>query len=448
MRIVIVMPVYWPSIGGCEVHTHELVTRLSRRHHVEVVTAICKDEDKELGKWFMWSPLLAAARQPERYQDGNAQVIRVGMPYWWKMLLYLLLRVCGTERLPAPLCRQAGKLFLAGYRRQLRRFVGKPDLIHAIHQDCAWFGFAALQLANELGIPFAYTPVSHIYTANKAIAGGYTEQQPAAPADAPAVLHGIFGNMFVRSCAEARVLFAMTNVEKRFFENNRINGNVCTIGVGPVLHAGPVPDIREKYNIPKNSPLVLFLGRINNDKGFAAVLAATHQVWQEEPEAYFLFVGPFERGSEASFSRRSDRRVIATGAIDLEWKTSALQACDVMCLPSVNESLGGVYLEAWSFGKPVVGATIPPFLELTGNGQGGVAVEPTPDGVARGILLLLRDPEAGRRMGAWGREQVRMHYDWETIASKVEACYQTAVGGRIASAATGATPGTTSAFPQ
>jgi glycosyltransferase involved in cell wall biosynthesis len=423
MRIVVVLPSFWPAIGGCEIHTRELVTHLSRRHQIEVITAISRDEDKERGKLFMWSPLLAAARHAEHYMDGAVRVTRVGMPRYWKLCLYLLLRICGTERLPPALCRQAAKLFVAGYQWQLRKLVGKPDLIHGIHQDCAWFGFAALRVAADLGIPYAYTPVSHIYSADKAIAGEYAANRQGAEADLPPVLRGVFGGMFARTCAGANVVFTMTDAEKQFFEERKFNRNVHTIGVGPVLASRPALDVRETYGIPADSPLILFLGRINLAKGVSSVLEATRMVWREAPEACFLFVGPFERGSEALFASRRERRVITTGAVDLECKTGALQACDLLCLPSVNESLGGVYLEAWAFGKPVVGATIPPFLELSGNGQGGVAVEPTPQGVARGILLLLRDRETGRRMGAWGRERVRNQYSWEVIAGKVEACY-------------------------
>ena len=142
----------------------------------------------------------------------------VGLPYCWKVCLYLLLRICGTERLPPALCRQAAKLFIAGYQWQLRKLVGKPDLIHGIHQDCAWIGYAALRVATDLGIPYAYTPVSHIYSADKAIAGEYAANGPGAAADLPPVLRGIFGEMFVRTCADANVIFTMTDAEKLFFE--------------------------------------------------------------------------------------------------------------------------------------------------------------------------------------------------------------------------------------
>jgi glycosyltransferase involved in cell wall biosynthesis len=434
MHVVVVLPVYWPVIGGCEIHTHELVTRLSRRHQVRVITTISRAEDKAHGGWFMLAPLMAAGHQDEHYMDGKVHVTRIGLWKPWKACLLALLRVFGSDKLSPRVCRWAGALFIAGYKRKLRKLLGCPDVIHAINGDVPWLSYAAMQVARELEVPFAFTGVPHIYNVDKVI-DGVCEPVPAVTlADMPPQLTGVFGEFFMRTSRAADLLFTMTDWEKAYFLQKGVNKNVHTVGVGPVLSPQPAPGVREAYGIPEKSPLVLFLGRVNVDKGVAPMIAAAKLVWREIPEAHFLFVGPFEWGSEALFSMEPDRRLIATGAVDLEQKTGALATCDLLCVPSVHETLGGIYLEAWSFGKPVVGANIPPFRELTGNGQGGVAVEPTPDGVARGILLLLRDHEIGRRMGAWGNDRVKRQYNWEIIAGKVEDCYGEVLRARNAGA--------------
>ena len=435
MYLAVVLPVYWPVIGGAEIHTHELVARLSRRHRVRVFTTISRPEDKARGGWFMLAPLAAAGQHDEHYSDGEAEVTRMGLPKLRKACLFALLRASASKKLSPRMRRWAGELFVAGYRRKLQKLVGRPDVIHAINGEIPWLSYAAMQVASDLGVPFAFTGVPHIYSAEKAIAGAYGNDQLVALNDMPPQLDGVFGEFFLRASRAADVLFTMTDSEKAFFLQNGIRGNIYTVGVGPVLSAHPARDVRQVYSIPETSPLILFLGRINADKGIATMIAAAKRVWRELPEAYFLFVGPFEWGSEALFASEQDRRLIATGVVDLDRKTGALATCDLLCVPSVHETLGGIYLEAWSFGKPVVGANIPPFRELTGNGKGGVAVDPTPEGVASGILSLLRDKELARRMGDWGRERVKTRYDWELIAGKVEACYGDVVRARDARAA-------------
>jgi glycosyltransferase involved in cell wall biosynthesis len=430
MQVAVVLPVYWPVIGGCEIHTHELVVRLSQRHGVNVITTIAKAEDKALGGWFMLAPVAAAARHDRHYADGNAHVTCVGLAKPWKAALFTLLRACASKKLPPRMRRRAAELFVAGYKRKLRGLIGQPDIIHGINGEVPWLSYAAMQVAHDLGVPFAFTAVPHIYSADKAIAGAYEQGEPATLADMPPQLHGVFGEFFLNTSRAADLLFTMTDGEKAFFLQNGINQNVHTVGVGPVLSRRPAPAARRAYGIPEDSPLILFLGRVNADKGVVPMIAAARLVWQEIPDAHFLFVGPFEWGSEAFFAAHPDRRLIATGAVDLERKTAALEACDLLCVPSVHETLGGVYLEAWSFGKAVVGANIPPFRELSGDGQGGVAAVPTPEGIARAVLFLLQNRAAARQMGAWGRERVRTHYNWETIAGKVEACYVELLGGR------------------
>src|SRR5262245_53889151 len=349
MRIALILPVYWPAVGGCEIHTHELVTRLSRRHQVRVITTISRAEDKARGSWFMLAPLAAAARHAEHYADGEVQVTRVGLPKLYKACLYALLRASASEKLSPPMRRWAGEVFVAGYGRRLQELVGLPELIHAINGEIPWLSYAAMQVARNLGVPFAFTGVPHFYSADKAIAGAYDNDRALALNDMPPQLDGVFGEFFLRTSRAADLLFTMTDAEKTFFLKNGINANVRTIGVGPVLSAQPARDVRQVYSIPETSPLILFLGRVNVDKGIATMIAAAKLVWREIPDAYFLFVGPFEWGSEALFASEQDRRLIATGVVDLDRKTGALAACDLLCVPSVHESLGGVYLEAWSF---------------------------------------------------------------------------------------------------
>jgi glycosyltransferase involved in cell wall biosynthesis len=55
----------------------------------------------------------------------------------------------------------------------------------------------------------------------------------------------------------------------------------------------------------------------------------------------------------------NDPRILELGSVDLQTKTDALEACTLLCLPSTQESFGGVYTEAWSFKKPVIGCDIP-----------------------------------------------------------------------------------------
>jgi len=102
----------------------------------------------------------------------------------------------------------------------------------------------------------------------------------------------------------------------------------------------------------------------------------------------------------------------------------ALAACQVLCVPSIQESFGGVYTEAWSFGKPVIGARIPAVTDVIDDGVDGFLVEQHPAEIADRIVLLLEDESAAQCMGAAGKAKVVRRYTWDVIAQRTLAAYR------------------------
>jgi glycosyltransferase involved in cell wall biosynthesis len=96
-------------------------------------------------------------------------------------------------------------------------------------------------------------------------------------------------------------------------------------------------------------------------------------------------------------------------------------------VPSTQESFGGVYTEAWTFSKPVIGCRIPAVSEVINDGENGLLVEQNASDIAAKILQLLEDEAAALKMGNSGREKVTKEYSWEKIAEKTEDVYRTVV---------------------
>jgi len=103
-------------------------------------------------------------------------------------------------------------------------------------------------------------------------------------------------------------------------------------------------------------------------------------------------------------------------------KASALAAADVFALPSRQEGIGGVYIEAWAMKKPVIGCRIP-FLTIE-DGVDGFLVPQEAGALAEKIIWLLDHPQEARQMGEHGRRKVEREYDWERITDRIEAFYR------------------------
>ena len=101
-----------------------------------------------------------------------------------------------------------------------------------------------------------------------------------------------------------------------------------------------------------------------------------------------------------------------------------LDAIAILALPSRTESFGIVYLEAWAYGKPVIGAQAWGVKTVIDNGQDGLLV-PFGDvsALADAIHTLAENPELRRSMGERGRHKVIAQHTWAHKYPQVRQIY-------------------------
>jgi glycosyltransferase involved in cell wall biosynthesis len=201
------------------------------------------------------------------------------------------------------------------------------------------------------------------------------------------------------------------------------------IGLGPTIEApGDGAAFRRRYGL--TGPLVLFVGRKERYKGIHAIVAAAPAVWAQHPRAQFAFVGEPSALNFLTdpFRGHRDPRLVDLPGLDEAEKPDAFAACDVFCLPSVHETFGLVFAEAWLCAKPVIGGDIPALREVITDGRDGFVVRQRPEAIANAINRLLGDAELRHNLGEAGREKVRSRYNWERTVSEHEALYATIYG--------------------
>lgn len=424
MKITIILPVYWPAIGGCELHTRELIKQLSARHSISVVTLIDNQKDKLSNQFWLACILRAPARNIE-YMDGQTKVVRLSLSFLEKCLAFPAARV-QSPKLPSIVIKWAMELLSNIYMKKLLKLIKEADCIHAVHGGVSFLGYAALKAARKRAIPFVYTPLLHLNDKEWQIGkrnNRTTETSRPYNPQLNIIPRAWTDPSWYQLCFAADHLITMTEFEKSFFIERGVDPKKITrTGVGPLVAGAISENFREKYTL-QTKKIVLFLGRNVEAKGIDELLQAAAMVWKKFPETYFVFAGPVEGNAEKIFQRYQDERIIVLGAVSEELKTAALQACDIFCVPSMEESLGAIFLEAWMFGKPVIGAKIPPLEEISDNGQGGFLVNPVPAELARKIIFLFDNPGRGAEMGRWGRQRVLKSYTWKIVAEKVHDVY-------------------------
>jgi glycosyltransferase involved in cell wall biosynthesis len=150
-------------------------------------------------------------------------------------------------------------------------------------------------------------------------------------------------------------------------------------------------------------------------------------LWQSGIEATLVLIGQVMKDFDAYFLRQSPRvyeRVIVLDYVDEETKKDALDACSVFVMPSRAESFGIVYLEAWLYRKPVIGAYAGALPEIIRDGNDGFLV-PFADihMLSEYIRLLLANPLLSDAMGQNGYLKVNRQYTWRDSCERLLAMY-------------------------
>jgi glycosyltransferase involved in cell wall biosynthesis len=224
----------------------------------------------------------------------------------------------------------------------------------------------------------------------------------------------------LRNCAATIVC---TDAERDFVVARGARATAVA-GAGVDLARFDKPDgarIRARYNLG-DRPVVGFVGRQEKEKGVLTLLEAMHWVWEHRPDAALLLAGQSAHRNVAvtdalnALPPHARERIVMVDDFANADAPSILDACDLLALPSVEESFGIVMVEAWACGKPVIGADIAATRCIIEPGVDGFTVPPyDARALADRILDLLSNPTKRRQFGARGRLKVLARYTWDRV---------------------------------
>jgi glycosyltransferase involved in cell wall biosynthesis len=173
---------------------------------------------------------------------------------------------------------------------------------------------------------------------------------------------------------------------------------------------------RRDLGIPDGARVVLFVGRLEPQKGIVTLVDAFERVRARVPGALLVLAG--DGVSTADVRRRTSSW--GEGAVLLGPTAHArvalwMGACDVLTLPSLAEGTPNVVLEALASGRPVVASAVGGIGELLADPRAGVLVPPRDAGaLAEALVAALRatwDENAIRACGPqpWADSAAALH---------------------------------------
>ncbi|WP_179020132.1 glycogen synthase [Winogradskyella forsetii] len=206
--------------------------------------------------------------------------------------------------------------------------------------------------------------------------------------------------------------------------------------------------VLEEYNIDKNKPYVLFVGRITRQKGIIHLVNAIKYI-DKDTQVILCAGAPDtpEIGKEMEdavkeASKTRDNIVWIDKMLDKKDVIQLYSHADVFCCPSIYEPFGIINIEAMACQTAVVASAVGGIKEVVVEGETGLLIaleqqtsapfEPVnPDQFSRdladGINKVINNKELQNKMAKNGRKRVEEFFDWRAIAKQTEAIYKSLI---------------------
>lgn len=182
---------------------------------------------------------------------------------------------------------------------------------------------------------------------------------------------------------------------------------------------------RRELGINDQRPLIGIIGEVVKRKGHIYLIRALPEILRAYPDAQIALVGRFKRRERETQAlrdflaeQRLYRKIIWIGRRNNV--QDFLAAMDVCVVPSIEEPLGLVAIEAQAAGTPVVVSDTGGLTEIVTHEQNGLVV-PVKDSsaIAANVVRLLRDPDFATQLVANGRASVAERFAPEKLVLQV-----------------------------
>lgn len=227
----------------------------------------------------------------------------------------------------------------------------------------------------------------------------------------------------------ASAWIAITEEEKSQFTPYGINCDKITVipnGINP----SDFPDkgaeqFRKKHGLAKKK-FILFLGRLNLIKGPDILLDAFCRVQADWSEWHLVFAGP-DGGLLDSLVKKADTkglqdRVHFIGYVGGDEKSAAYHAADLLVIPSRQEAMSIVVLEAGISATPVLMTDQCGFEQVDKIG-GGKICPATVDGIFNGLHDIIGGSECLIGMGKKLEIHISQNFTWQIVIRRYIELY-------------------------
>jgi glycosyltransferase involved in cell wall biosynthesis len=185
---------------------------------------------------------------------------------------------------------------------------------------------------------------------------------------------------------------------------------------------GDQKTLRNRLGLPISKTLIVFVGRVERDKGIGELFEAFLKVHTQHPRVRLLIVG------NGSYLGAVKNRAIEASIADSVFMPDRvspsevalyLQASDLFVLPSYGEGMPNALLEAMACGLPSIASAVGGIPEVVEDGVSGILV-PIRDREALEVSIrrVLSSPDLAARLGSEAARSIRARFSWQKNAQQ------------------------------
>ncbi|MFD2936558.1 glycosyltransferase [Spirosoma flavum] len=183
-------------------------------------------------------------------------------------------------------------------------------------------------------------------------------------------------------------------------------------------------NFRQKFGLPTDKKLVLFMSRLNAKKGLDLLLPGFRDYVRQYPDTVLALAGS-DDGYEATARQFIDQHnlgdsVRMVGMLTGDDKKAALADADLFTLPSYSEGFSMAVLEAMAAGTPTLVSDRVGFGEVIRKHEAaGLLAHLTVESVTIGLEKLLGDDKLRQRITLNAMALVKAQYDIDVVAKQL-----------------------------
>ncbi len=289
----------------------------------------------------------------------------------------------------------------------------KPAIVHT-HSSKA--GLLGRWAAKMVGTPhIIHTPHGHVFYGHFNL-----------------ILSKVFLMLERISDAITERMIALTDGEREDYINLSVSraGKIITIHSGVDIERFGTSRVsievkKKSLGLNSTSRIIGTVGWLLPIKGPGYLLKAMGRVWEKFSDTQLIYVGKGEM--EQELRSKAMEMGVSDRVKFLGWRNDIQEIIplfDLFVLPSMNEGMGRVIVEAMAAGKPVVASKVGGIPDLVKHNDTGLLVPPGDvDALSKALIKLLNDPGKAKKMGENGKAYCNK-FSLRAMLDKIDGLYQ------------------------